>query len=248
MNFRSVVMICTMAAIFNAADTAFAQATGAGSEAAAKLQQPGAATAPTYIPPRRGAPEAVSRIGGGTRGWGGVQLPMVAVLAPQHTGLTIKTQPSLYWYMSDPTPIVVEVTLIDESAVKAAIELPIDATNHAGVYRLDLAQFGVTLTPGVEYEWSVALILDPEERSRDVIAQGFIETVQPPAAFAARLATASKSELQYLYADGGFWYDAMEAISDLIETDPANQVFRAQRSALLEQVHLPEAAAYDRRR
>ena len=246
MSYRSVVIIGAMVATFNAADTVFAQATGAGSGAAVKQQQPVAASAPTYVPPRRGAPETARRVGGATRGWGEVQLPMVAVLAPEHTGLTIKSQPSLFWYMSDPTPILVEVTLIEEGAVKAAAELTIRNTNRSGIFRLDLTQHGVTLKPGVEYEWSVAMILDPEERSRDIIAQGFLERVEPPAAFAAQLATASKQELQYLYADGGFWYDAMEAVSDLIETDPANQAFRAQRSALLEQVRLPEVAAYDK--
>src|SRR5262249_48313752 len=71
------------------------------------------ASMPTYKPPLRGAPEG--RVGGGTRGGGtlslGDQLPTLSVLAPNHTGLTIHEQPSLYWYLSGTTSYPVEVTL-----------------------------------------------------------------------------------------------------------------------------------------
>jgi len=53
------------------------------------------------------------------------------------------------------------------------------------------------------------------------------------------------TEVPTLYAETGFWYDAMTAISELIQAAPNDSGFRAQRAALLEQVGLREAAACD---
>src|SRR5512134_1193228 len=64
------------------------------------VQTQTASTAPVYKPPLRGAPRG--RIGGGTRGTGLDSLAL-SVLAPDHSGLTIREQPSLYWIISNPT-------------------------------------------------------------------------------------------------------------------------------------------------
>jgi hypothetical protein len=56
-----------------------------------------AAARPVYVPPRRGAP--ATRVGGGTRS-GGANAPQVALLSPEHTGLTHQARPTLYWYLS----------------------------------------------------------------------------------------------------------------------------------------------------
>src|SRR5271168_697816 len=52
---------------------------------------------PHYVPPMRGAPGG--RTGGGSRGIKGSDLT-IAVLAPDHVGLTAEDQPTLYWYAS----------------------------------------------------------------------------------------------------------------------------------------------------
>src|SRR5262245_36475783 len=77
------------------------------------------ASTPIYKPPLRGAP--VGRIGGGPRGTGG--LPSLAVLAPDHTGLTVQDQPTLYWYVSQVPTQAVEVTLIEAQGVKPLFEM-----------------------------------------------------------------------------------------------------------------------------
>jgi hypothetical protein len=52
---------------------------------------------PLYNPPQRGAP--AGRVAGGTRGFNN-DLPMLSALAPNHTGLSVHPQPTLYWYLS----------------------------------------------------------------------------------------------------------------------------------------------------
>jgi hypothetical protein len=56
------------------------------------------------------------------------------------------------------------------------------------------------------------------------------------------LAQAEKGEIPQIYAEAGIWYDALMAISDLIDARLEDGVLRKQLSGLLEQVGLSEVA------
>ena len=198
-----------------------------------------------YMPPRVGAP--AGRVGGGTRGPGG-SLPVLFVLAPDHTGLTTQEQPVLYWYISAPTTQAIELTVISEQAVRPLLEIRLPSPAQAGVQRLRLAEHGVRLASGVQYRWFVALIPDADNRSQDVIASGGIERTEPSAALQAQLVQAGKADAPFIYAQAGLWYDALAAISAQIEAAPANTLVRQQRAELLAQVELAEVAAYEMQR
>lgn len=199
---------------------------------------------PVYKPPPRGAPGG--RVGGGSRGPGD-ELPMLFVLAPDHTGLAAQEQPSLYWYVSKATTYPIEFTLIDDRVAQPLLETRLSASAQPGVHRVRLADYGVRPAPGVPYRWFVALVVDPERRSKDIIAGGTIERVELPKALHAQLARAGQAKAPHLYAVEGLWYDAVTAISDLIDAAPHDAVFRQQRAALLQQVGLSEIAKHDLR-
>jgi hypothetical protein len=195
---------------------------------------------PTYRPPVRGNPGG--RVGGGTRG---LDLTFtLSVLAPNHTGLTVREQPVLYWYVSKQISGRLEFTLTDDG-VKPLIEAPLSPPFPQGIQRIPLADFGVKLAPGKQYKWFVALIVEPERRSRDVLAGGTIERVEPSEGLAAKLAEAEKSQFPHIYANAGLWYDAIEAISELIDATPHDSVLRMQRASLLQQAGLTSIAQYD---
>lgn len=197
---------------------------------------------PVYKPPLRGAPGG--RVAGGTRGTGDEALTL-SVLAPDHTALTVQEQPSLYWSLSKPSPYAIELTVIDHQAIQPLLETRLSSPVRAGIQRVRLADYSVRLTPGVPYQWFVTLLLDPVQRSKDIIAGGTIERIDFPAALRGKLAQAGKAKAAHIYADAGLWYDALTAISELIDALPNDTVFRKQRAALLEQVGLPEVARYD---
>jgi len=196
--------------------------------------------APVYKPPVRGAPGG--RVGGGTRG--ADQTFMLSVLAPNHTGLTTKEQPVLYWYLTKTISTPMEFTLIDDG-IKPLIETSMKPPFQAGVQRVRVEDFGVKLMPGKQYRWFVALVVDPERRSKDVLAGGTIERSALPEAAALKLSKADKSEAPLIYAETGLWYDAVAAITDLIDAAPKDAALRAQRASLLRQVGLKEIAEYD---
>jgi hypothetical protein len=194
-----------------------------------------------YKPPLRGAPAV--RIDGGSRG-SGVSLIALNVLAPDHTGLTVQEQPSLFWYQSELADVPFVLTLLVDKQAKPVLEVKLPDAKRAGIQRLKLSDYRVTLSPGVEYEWVVALVVDPESRSKDVVASGSIQRVEPSAGLSARLANSSKTDRPYIYAEEGIWYDALAELSNLLETQPDNASLRAERAALLEQGGITNAATY----
>lgn len=183
--------------------------------------------APVYVPPRRGAP--ATRVGGGTRS-GGTGVPQIALLSPEHTGLTHQASPTLYWYLSSAYTGTLELVVTGRDSVTPELRLRLEDAQPAGIHALDLAEHGLVLAPGRLYQWSVSIVRDEEHRSRDVVSVATIE----------RLASdsAHQSGGAVDLAAAGLWYDAVDAAS--------RTGTRATRAALLEQVGLDAAAAWDR--
>ncbi|MEO8626659.1 MAG: DUF928 domain-containing protein [Betaproteobacteria bacterium] len=198
------------------------------------------ALALVYKPPQRGAPGG--RVGGATRGTRERDTFVLSVLAPDHTGLTVSEQPSLFWFISAETTLPVELTLVDPNAVEPVLEVTLASPVQHGIHRVRLADYGVRLKQGVAYQWSIAIVPDGARRSRDILASGAIERIEPASEWKTKLASARGEGRAALYAESGIWYDALEAISDLIDTAPADDMPRRYRAALLAQGGLPEIA------
>ena len=195
-----------------------------------------------YQPPRGlGAPSAGRRVGGGTRGTN-KSVPILSVLAPGHTGLTVREQPDLYWFASDVVTNPVELTLTLEKGDTPLLEKPLPVPLKAGIQRVRLSDYGVKLITGERYNWSIALVLDPKRRSKDIIAMGAIERVERAG---INLAAVPTTDAFYRFAADGLWYDAVMVISELIESAPNDMALRKQRVELLDQVDLPEVGSFD---
>jgi len=197
---------------------------------------------PVYMPPLRGAP--VARVGGGTRGFGD-GLPYVSVVTPEDTGYTSSPQPVLYWYLSEPVDTRFEFALINDDEIEPIIELTSDRAMQKGLNFLDLSEHGVSLKPGVIYQWSVALVGQPEKRSSDIVSSGTIELVGLTDQQAAALQDADASEAVSIYARTGYWYDAFAGLMRLIEASPGDAGLIGMRKALLRQVGLDAVADAD---
>ena len=198
----------------------------------------------SYRPPTRGAP--ASRVGGGSRGSADITGEL-AVLAPDHTGLTTRSQPTLYWYLSEPANARLDVTVTNDEQIDPLLEQIIGIPKAAGIQSLDLAKVGATLKPGVEYRWFVSLTPDETQRSNDVVASGTIKYVKPDAALENKVASADELTQARIYAEDGIWYDAIDSLSRAIQQNPGNASLHAQRAALLDQAGLNSAADYDRK-
>lgn len=207
-------------------------------------QPAGTAATLRYVPPKTGAPRG--RVGGGARG-SADGLASLTVLAPDHPGLTVEAQPTLYWYLSRSANAPVEFTIMSDEITRPLFETRISESGQPGMQRVRLADYGVRLEPGVTYRWYVALVPEPARRSRDILAGGVIERVEPPAGLEAKLSKAPAADAPRIFAEAGLWYNAIASLSALIEASPREAALKEQRAGLLEQVGLKEAAAFDKR-
>jgi hypothetical protein len=195
-----------------------------------------------YVPPEIGLP--ARRIGAGTRGMG--RLASIQILAPDHLGYTTEEQPTLYWYLAEPTTTRIVFTIRDEASVEPLVDVELPSPAKAGVQAVRLAEHGVKLRPGASYQWFISLVPDPARRSKDFTVGAWISRREPDAALRARLAEAKNGRRESIYAQSGLWYDAIGVLSSRIASAPSDRDLREQRAALLEQAGLSEVAAYDR--
>ena len=115
----------------------------------------------------------------------------------------------------------------------------------AGIQCFRLADYGVQLRQNVSYRWFVAVVTDPDRRSRDILSGGMIEFVPPSEKLTAKLSRTPETRKPFVLAEEGIWYDALAGVSDGIAAAPKNLSLRKQRAALLNQVGLNEAAEFD---
>jgi len=204
---------------------------------------PATATSPApavkFRPPTTGAPSV--RVTGGSRGSGDTALTL-DVLAPDDIGVTTREQPSLFWFQSQPANAKFELTLLQDNKVNPLVQVTVERSSKAGIQRMKLSDHGVKLSPGVEYQWVVALVSDPDNRSTDLVASGVIKRIEPAAELKERIAKATPMSLPGVYAEAGIWYDALAVLSDQIEAQPENKALRETRADLLRQVGLKAAA------
>lgn len=184
-------------------------------------------------------PGPAIRLTGGSRGTGDA-LVKLDVLAPEQVGLTFRDQPTLYWYQSRPSKARLEVAILQDQVPEPLYTFSADQATAAGLQRLDLASAGVRLAPGVEYQWVVALVTDPENRSSDLVASGFIQRAEPAPEWRDRLTQGSPETRASLLAEAGSWYDAVATLSEQLAVSPADPALLAARSALLRKAGLPD--------
>lgn len=175
------------------------------------------------------------RVGGGSRGGSANDLS-VEVLVPDQVALTTQAQPSLYWYQSKTAKTQCEVTVTEPKKPKPLLLLKTSKTTPPGIHAIRLTKFDIHLKPNVVYRWSVAVVVDAENRSQDIIANGVIKRIAPSPDLVAKLAQATEQDKPALYAENGIWYDALQSISDQIDHAPQDASLRDERASLLKQV------------
>lgn len=188
---------------------------------------------PVFQPKNLGAPKV--RVGGGSRGPNAYE-PALYVLAPEQTGLTTRTQPVLYWYISKPVNKTIEIAISDKQSV--LLKTTIDGLAKAGIQTLKLAEHGVHLQPDTKYKWSLAIVNNPKQRSSDTFASGGIMLFPETAELKAKLAAANEKDRALIYAEEGLWYDALEAIQRLAGKSPGAEMPVKMRASLLGQAGL----------
>lgn len=201
----------------------------------AKTQASSGKRMPSFQPTNLGSPK--TRLGGATRGTQD-DVPRTEALVPEEAGQTLVAQPVLYWYLAEKTDHRIDFTLIGVDPINPILETTLEGDFEPGIQRIDLADHGVELQPGVSYQWFVAVVPNPEQRLYDRIVGGGIERIEASSELQAKLDSTPPGERQFVLAEAGVWYDAFDSLNRQIASAPEDQALIAQRAALLDQVGL----------
>lgn len=242
--FIRLVAAATLSAAITGALPAVAQQIGQNGTLAAQpfpvrseigQAQPPQAT-PIYVPPRRGAPKDVAAAA--TRG----TKPRLKLLAPDHPGLTVAAQPTLYIYTQGAGSIQIQVRRTADSGQAPFLSKRIEVRDQPEIRALSLAELGVSLGVGTEYRLTV-LSYDRAGNARGS-DNALIERIAAPVELSVMTQNQPALAQANAFASAGVWFDALDAISRAIQTDAAS---RQGRAALLDQIGQTDAANLDRK-
>ncbi|WP_187329526.1 DUF928 domain-containing protein [Halomicronema hongdechloris] len=200
------------------------------------------AWAEPFQPPNRGLPGR--REGAATRGCVlGRPSRLVALLPDTNLGLTTEAYPTFFWYMPRSQARFVEFSLYQanpEGDRQLIYSSTLSVANEAGIASVSLPQHSglPALEIGQDYQWSVAIICNPNNRRGDLRVDGWVHRITPEDDLAAALATANRSEQVGLYASHGVWFDAVGTLAELQMADPEDPELQARWQELLESVGL----------
>ena len=124
------------------------------------------------------------------------------LLASSKFALTASSSPTLYWYVATVPAHGAEIVL--QSSNKTLLKKTVKVTK-AGMQSIRLADLGVQLKADTSYVWSVAVIVDPKQRSKDLSNFANIRYQQPDETLT------SVQDMK----QAGYWYDA---IAQLVES------------------------------
>ncbi len=147
------------------------------------------------------------------------ELPLTG-LAPtvmNHVGRTATTTPTLAWFVPSTKPYRISFSLYTANQEELLQQVEyIDDTPE--IVSFTVSAEDVTLEPGQRYIWEVNLVCNP---ANDAYEQFFIsefDVILPSEDLAVALATAQTPlEKAALYAESGYWYDALQAALSLPE-------------------------------
>ncbi len=209
---------------------------------------------PMYTPPKRGAPD--SRMGGATRqfpasskdcipsrtAWTDPsqqsEAPTLMILLPDHTALTTKESPILYWTLSEPLEEPVDLRIIRAGKTSAIVETRIRPPVDGGLHCLNLQDYDAALELDHEYLWSVSIRKQSPQGTILLKVWGVIQRVPVPDSLPEKLEQATPMEKAEILAREGLWCDVLEALAGQ-DVNSLEGLQREYLEHLMDQVSLP---------
>jgi hypothetical protein len=187
--------------------------------------------------------------GGGTRGSASSCLsaskPLKALVPGDHFGTTVAAYPSFLAYMPalspQASPLPVEFVLEDKNS-NEVYKSTFKTSGKSGIVTISLpTQAGlVPLEIGQDYKWSLSIICQPDDRSKDISVQGLVRRVELNPTLSNQLRQASPQKQVELYAEARLWQDALATLAQLRRDNPNDSAIAADWAKLLRSANLED--------
>lgn len=171
-----------------------------------------------------------------------VPIPLMALIPKSNIGITVAKYPAFLFYIPDANLELVKKAYLvltnkkDEVIYKKIVQLKspdrivsIDFTDSP-----DLPPLKV----GESYYWHFMVIFDEHDASDSAHVAGWIKRVSLDSKLQHELDTALPQEKPAIYANNGFWHDALTSLAKLRCSYPNDATFSSDWESLLQQVGL----------
>ncbi|MGF1480958.1 MAG: DUF928 domain-containing protein [Cyanophyceae cyanobacterium] len=198
-----------------------------------------------YRPPADQKPPTGRTTGTVSRGGcdGSAETSLTALAPSSHVGQTGSPHPTFAWFVPDSQSYPLEFRLdrYDASGDRTRIQtVPLQSQPGMMVLSLPEDQPGL---PSGSYRWQVVILCNPNRPSSALVAEADIDVVEQPSALAEALSTTDDALARAnLYAESGFWYDAL---GEALEAADGATTREFQRTLLADLAALEARAAND---
>lgn len=166
-------------------------------------------------------------------------------LIPQTTvGMNAAAAPKLFFYIPEfKNPSTLEFVLRNEQ--DQMLYEAFFSTEGNGIMSVEVpAEINSQmLKPEQNYHWYLSMICNNQERSRDLVVEGWMHQAAIDSATQAQLNQVSSLEKAKVYRQKGFWFDALSVLAENLDSAPDKTMMQQQWSTMLSSVGLEDLAS-----
>lgn len=145
---------------------------------------------------------------------------LVPDLKPEESspwGLTIYEFTTFFGYIPETSASQGELQIWEpkKRGKRLVYSMNFDLPERPGIVSISLSDGAPPLEVGKQYQWSLTIVCDADNRSNNPTADGWIERVEPSPRLADILENARPIKLYALYAEEGLWYDALASLAEM---------------------------------
>jgi len=169
---------------------------------------------------------------------------LIALIPEKTVGINASANPKLFFYVpkvnkektlefvlrNEQDELMYEAFLTTEGAGIMSVEVPTDI--QANLLKKDQ-----------NYHWYLSMICNFQQRSRDIVVEGWMRHETVDVATKQELNTANSIKQAELYHEQGFWYDALSILASNQQSSTESPIVKEKWSELLGSVGLEDLAA-----
>jgi hypothetical protein len=168
---------------------------------------------------------------------------LIALIPEKSIGMNVSASPQLFFYVpqinnqkilefvlrNEQDQLIYEAFMTTEGQGIISVVIPANVNSNL-------------LKTEQNYHWYLSIICNPQQRSRDLVVEGWLRQETMDTASQQKLNSATVIEQAELYHQQGFWYDALAVLAKNPNSQREQPMIRAKWSELLKSVGLGEVA------